>query len=76
LPAPCGALAEVVKEVPDKLVGDEEAKQLAVAFPWQRPEKRCSVGVRTLVVEDVQGVLADRRVGDGVCLGSPVTDFL
>jgi hypothetical protein len=29
----CGALAEVVKEVPDELVGDEEAKQLAVASP-------------------------------------------
>ena len=43
------ALAYVVEEVPDRLVGDEQAQQSLISAPRQHPEQRGALGVIALV---------------------------
>lgn len=71
----CGALAEVVECVPDELVGDEQAQQIAVAPARERPEERRSVDVGALVLEDVERVGADRLIRDSPGTGAPAIEL-
>jgi hypothetical protein len=70
-----GTLAEVVECVPDELVGDEQAQQIAVAPARERPEERRSVDVGALVLEDVERVGADRLVRDSPRTGAPAIEL-
>ncbi len=71
-----GALVEVVKEVPDDLVGDQQPQKRWRARSRQRRKERGAVYVTALLRDGVQSVLTDRRIRDRAGERLPVVNLL
>jgi hypothetical protein len=68
-------LVEVVEKLQNRLIGNQEAKQMRVAMTGYDPKQRRAIYVGTLANKRVQRDFACRRVRYGPCSRPPDVDF-